>query len=119
MEPPIRDDATTGPNPIKEAPSDIAAIAEDEDQDEEGTLATELDPRRAYEVLEIHTPLEEFEAYVGARIETLTRLGETAKAELTASALELGRRALARVTGVAVASRPDDPSTKNTKKGLR
>src|SRR5205814_3783696 len=77
--------------PEKEHPSDIAAVEDDD--------AAALDPRRAYEVLEIRTPLEEFEAYVRARIETLTRLGDTKKAEVTSSALELGRRALARVTG--------------------
>ena len=60
--------------------------------------------RRAYEVLEIRTPLEEFEGYVRARIDTLSRLGETEKAELAAKALEVGRRALARVTGVAPAT---------------
>jgi hypothetical protein len=59
-----------------------------------------LDPRKAYEVLEIRTPVEELETYGKARIETLARLGETEKSQLTASALDLARRALARVTGL-------------------
>lgn len=80
----------------KEHPSDIAAIEDDSDE----PVSPELDPRRAYEVLEIRTPLEEFEGYVKARVDTLVRLGDSEKAELTAEAMELGRRALARVTGV-------------------
>jgi hypothetical protein len=88
------DSSQGSPRPRKEHPSDVAAIDEE-------LLATEgdLDPRRAYEMLEIRTPLEEFEAYVRARIETLGRLGDTEKSHLTAEALELGRKALARVTG--------------------
>jgi hypothetical protein len=79
----------------RESPSDIAAIIDEDDDAAHG----ELDPRRAFEVLEIRTPLEEFDAYVRARVDTLARLGDSKKAELTAAALDLGRRALARVTG--------------------
>jgi hypothetical protein len=64
-----------------------------------------LDPKRAYEILEIRTPLEEFETYGRARIETLAKLGEAGRAEITAAALELGRRAIARVTGVPLGER--------------
>jgi hypothetical protein len=85
------------PARAKDAPSDVAAIVDD--LEEEHAAGEPLDPRRAYEVLEIRTPLEEFESYVRARIDTLSRLGETEKAELATQALELGRRALARVTG--------------------
>lgn len=83
----------------KESPSDIAAV---EDEGDEPLPESSLDPRRAYEVLEIRTPLEEFESYVRARIDTLARLGDSEKAGLTAEALELGRKAIARVTGVSV-----------------
>jgi hypothetical protein len=87
------------PARAKDAPSDVAAIVDD--LEEEHAAGEQLDPRRAYEVLEIRTPLEEFESYVRARIDTLSRLGETDKAQLATQALELGRRALARVTGTA------------------
>ena len=86
------------PPPAREEPSDIAAIEVDA-SDSGAPEPVALDPRRAYEVLEIRTPLEEFDAYVRARVETLTRLGDASRAELTSEALELGRRALARVTG--------------------
>jgi hypothetical protein len=103
MEGPSPDEAhgrTPPPRPPKEAPSDVAAIVDDDlEQLHQAEAAGELDPRRAYEVLEIRTPLEEFEGYVRARIDTLSRLGEQDKAELAAEALDLGRRALARVTG--------------------
>jgi len=69
------------------------------DGDEEGAKA--LDPREAYEVLEIRTPLEEFDAYARARAATLSHLGDAEKADLAMRALELGRRALMRVTGSA------------------
>jgi hypothetical protein len=104
-----RDDDGPGTRPArpalspKEHPSDIAAI--EDDSDEPVSPAAELDARRAYEVLEIRTPLEEFEAYARARVDTLVRLGDPAKAELTSEALELGRRALARVTGAALPER--------------
>lgn len=70
-----------------------------DEADEDGES---LDARRAFEVLEIRTPLEELEAYGRARIDTLARLGEADKAELTLRALELGRRAIARVTGASL-----------------
>lgn len=54
----------------------------------------EVSPGRAHECLEIRTPLEEFETYVRARIETLTRLGETEQVELMLNALELGKQKL-------------------------
>jgi|SRR5581483_7360025 len=85
----------------KEHPSDIAAI-EDEGDEPLPEEPHGLDPRRAYEMLEIRTPLEEFEGYVRARIDTLARLGDSEKAGLTAEALDLGRRAIARVTGVSL-----------------
>jgi hypothetical protein len=56
-------------------------------------------PSKAHECLEIRTPLQEFETYVRARIETLTRLGEADRADLALRALELGRAKLARHTG--------------------
>src|SRR5207249_4305946 len=95
-------------------PSDIAAIVEDDAHDaaHEGAEAA-LDPRRAYEILEIRTPLEEFEAYVRARIDTLSRLGDSGKAELAAEALELGRRALARVTGMTLPPAPEKVAPEN------
>ncbi len=86
------------PGQDRDHPSDVAAIADD--SGETPALEHDLDPRRAYEVLEIRTPLEEFEAYVKARIDTLMKLGDNAKAALTGEALELGRRSLGRVTGV-------------------
>ncbi|MEZ0230369.1 MAG: hypothetical protein ACAI25_17230, partial [Planctomycetota bacterium] len=88
-----------GHDSAKEHPSDIAAV---EDEGDEPLPEASLDPRRAYEVLEIRTPLEEFESYVRARIDTLSRLGDSERAAVTAEALELGRRAIARVTGVGV-----------------
>jgi hypothetical protein len=100
------DDAANGSRPVpREEPSDIAAI---EDLDSQGA-AEELDPKRAYEVLEIRTPLEEFETYVRARIDTLSRLGDTDKANLASEALELGRRALARVTGLSPVAEKSGP----------
>jgi len=54
---------------------------------------------RAHECLEIRTPVEEFETYVRARIDTLTRLGESDKVALTVAALELGKRRLAKLAG--------------------
>jgi hypothetical protein len=95
------EDASRRAPAAKDVPSDVAAIVDDENSSE-----GELDPRRAYEVLEIRTPFEEFDAYVRARIDTLSRLGEADKAELAAQALELGRRALARVTGTTLAAEP-------------
>lgn len=53
----------------------------------------------AYECLEIHTPIQEFQTYANARLETLIRLGETERAEITSQALELGLGALRRVMG--------------------
>lgn len=41
--------------------------------------------------LAIRTPIEEFEAYVRSRVETLARLGEAPRAEMLLAALELGR----------------------------
>lgn len=70
----------------------------DEEPDAGG--ASELPEGRAHECLEIRTPLEEFETYVRARIDTLNRLGERERAEVTVAALELGKRRLARITGV-------------------
>jgi len=95
------DPSQASPRPKKEHPSDVAAIDEE-------LLATEgdIDPRRAYEMLEIRTPLEEFEAYTRARIDTLGRLGDIEKSHLTAEALELGRKALARVTGAPLPEGP-------------
>lgn len=90
-----RDEHGAAGTPAPLAPIETAAGEPNEDG------APALDPRRAYEVLEIRTPLEEFESYVRARIDTLSRLGETDKAELAAKALEVGRRALSRVTGTA------------------
>ncbi len=92
-----------GHDSAKEHPSDIAAV---EDEGDEPLPDAALDPRRAYEVLEIRTPLEEFESYVRARIDTLARLGDTERAGITAEALELGRKAIARVTGVGVPEKP-------------
>ena len=63
----------------------------------------ELDARHAYQVLEIRTPLEEFEGYVRARVDTLSGSATRSKAELAGQALELGRRALARVAGTSAA----------------
>jgi len=96
----LRRAPSAAPSAQKEHPSDIAAI--ENDSDEPISPETELDPRRAYEVLEIRTPLEEFDAYVQARIDTLLKLGDNPRAELTSKALELGRRAIGRVTGVAM-----------------
>lgn len=56
-------------------------------------------PGRAHEALEIRTPIQEFESYVRARIETLTRLGEKEQVDVMLQALELGKRKLARITG--------------------
>lgn len=56
-------------------------------------------PGRAHDCLEIRTPVEEFETYVRARIETLTRLGERDQVDLMLRALELGKRKLARISG--------------------
>lgn len=90
-----------GPDDPAAAASDFVVLSDEEEAAVEGGgEGPELDPRRAYEVLEIRTPLEEFDAYARARIETLARLGEAERAEITAAALELGRRAIARVTGV-------------------
>ena len=103
MEDPSRDERLGAPpHAGKEAPSDVAALLEDE-----GT-GSDVDPRRAYEVLEIRTPLEEFDAYVRARIDTLSRLGDAERAALTAEALELGRTALGQVTGAVAPSRGAD-----------
>ncbi len=108
-----RDDAATGTKPPfrNVAPGDETALHDPGGPDEDGATAPDLDPRRAFEVLEIRTPLEEFESYVRARIDTLSRLGESGKADLAAQALELGRRALSRVTGVGLkdASGKDEP----------
>jgi hypothetical protein len=88
----------------KEHPSDIAAI--EDEGDEPLPDSPDADARRAFEVLEIRTPLEEYESYVRARIDTLARLGDTERAGLTAEALEIGRKAIARVTGVAAPEKP-------------
>jgi hypothetical protein len=81
------------------------------EDDDEGSLASEYGedapvleaaPGRAHECLEIRTPVEEFETYVRARIDTLTRLGEQDRVEITIQALELGKRKLARITGVSL-----------------
>jgi len=56
---------------------------------------------QAYECLEIRTPAQEFEAYSRARLETLIRLGDKDKAEVTAAALKLGLQALRGVMGEA------------------
>jgi hypothetical protein len=101
---PRDDDAADGkPSPDTPIPGDSF---EPGDGDSDGHAGANLDPRRAFEVLEIRTPLEEFEAYVRARIDTLSRLGEPDKANLAAEALELGRRALARVTGTTLPEKP-------------
>lgn len=87
--------------------ADLMAV----EDDDEGSLAAEYSedspvpespPGRAHECLEIRTPVEEFDTYVRARIDTLTRLGEKDRVDLTIQALELGKRRLARITGVQV-----------------
>lgn len=84
--------------------ADLMAV----EDDDEGSLAAEYSedapvpespPGRAHECLEIRTPLEEFDTYVRARIDTLTRLGENERVDLTIQALELGKRRLSRITG--------------------
>jgi hypothetical protein len=81
------------------------------EDDDEGHLAAEYaegapvpdsPPGRAHDSLEIRTPVEEFETYVRARIDTLTRLGETKRVDLTLEALELGKRRLAQITGISL-----------------
>lgn len=118
-------DEGTGKIPPVELP-DSSAGAEAPDDEGEGTIvfgspsddsgehpivvdaSTSAEPRierepseleQAYECLEIRTPAQEFEAYSRARLETLVRLGETDKAEVTAAALALGLRALRGVMG--------------------
>jgi len=61
--------------------------------------------RDAYDCLRIRTPLQEFETYAKARLETLVRLGEGERAGLTSEALELGLEALKQVMGAAPPTR--------------
>lgn len=59
--------------------------------------ASEL--QQAYDCLEIRTPIEEFRTFAKARLETLVRLGEADRAEVTSAALDLGLSALREVMG--------------------
>lgn len=56
-------------------------------------------PGRAHECLEIRTPIEEFETYVRARVDTLNKLGEHEQVDIVVRALELGKHKLAYLTG--------------------
>ncbi|MBI3725251.1 hypothetical protein HY251_15070 [bacterium] len=115
---PRDESAATGtkrPDPNADA-RDEGPLSFDAIHDDDGALGPDLDPRRAFEVLEIRTPLEEFESYVRARIDTLSRLGESEKANLAAAALDLGRLALARVTGTALKDdRAEKPAQEKTR----
>jgi hypothetical protein len=53
----------------------------------------------AYDCLSIRTPLEEFQTYARARLETLVKLGEAERAQLASEALEAGLGALRHVMG--------------------
>lgn len=53
----------------------------------------------AYDCLQIRTPLEEFETFSRARLETLVKLGEAERAQLCSAALETGANALRHVMG--------------------
>lgn len=79
--------------------SDSLLSVENDDGAPAEAPAKAASPGRAHECLEIRTPIEEFETYVRARIDTLTRLGEQERVEITIAALELGKRKLARITG--------------------
>ncbi|MGE0706987.1 MAG: hypothetical protein AB7N76_02645 [Planctomycetota bacterium] len=68
-----------------------------EEDDDEPALSAQL--VSAYEYLDIHTPLQEFESYARARLEAQVRVGNTEQAEVTAAALKLGLDALRRVMG--------------------
>lgn len=110
----IREDRVTASENFSESFSDDAEVraadrnkmkSSDElpdslDSDSDSTsTSSDPGPGRAHDCLEIRTPVEEFETYVRARIETLTRLGERDQVDLMLRALDLGKRKLARISG--------------------
>lgn len=95
-----------------EAASAIGAVEDadpaDESDEHKGprftTQRLDGDPSdlaQAYDCLRIRTPLEEFETFARARLETLVKLGEAERAQMTAAALETGKGALRHVMGAA------------------
>lgn len=90
------DDSELGPAPSFGGPADASdehpmLLVGPEASAEEGEVS-EL--QQAYECLEIRTPVQEYETYARARLETLIRMGETEQAEITEAALKLGLDAL-------------------------
>ena len=84
------------PDPAPETP---AAAGGGSAHDEAAPNAELSELQLAYECLEIRTPIQEFQTYANARLETLVRLGEADRAEVTSQALELGMAALRQVMG--------------------
>lgn len=84
--------------PVVLDPSDeVSRLEGDDGDDEDGGRELE----QAYECLEIRTPIEEFETYARARVDTLVRLNQAERADRAQRALELGVETLRQVMGSA------------------
>ncbi len=108
---PIMPDSDVGVTDIASEPTlEMPDPAPEGASDEQSTLTKESrqtpELLQAYDCLQIHTPVQEFETYTKARLETLVRLGEAKRAEVTAQALELGLSALGRVMGAVTRETP-------------